>query len=340
MPVTKEEWTLDVIVDADVAQEQGWKEWTTGTKGSEFSQDDGDDDATIARSKAENISLSKLKSSYPNRSVLSAMECAGNRRSEMEARKSNPASVEGLQWKQGAIGNAQWQGASLREVLLSLGVADPYYHLTTEESARLPPTVDSMQTRSAPWSRHLFVHFLSSQPSSESTKPQGQVYGSSIPLSTAMHPNQDVLLCWSVNNVDLGPAHGYPLRAVIPGHVAARWVKWLSGIRVSKRENDSPAMRDDYKILTPPKEVRERGEEEKWAESVTGEKQDPDKRMKELHALPAMMRLGVGAGVGEPVEKDGGTVVSVDGEGMWNAEGYAVGTEGERHGEMAILDIC
>lgn len=45
--------------------------------------------------------------------------------------------------------------------------------------------------------------------------------------------------------------HGYPLRAVVPGVVGARNVKWVGRIHVSSSESDSHWQRNDYKGFGP-----------------------------------------------------------------------------------------
>lgn len=41
--------------------------------------------------------------------------------------------------------------------------------------------------------------------------------------------------------------HGYPVRAIAPGVVGARNVKWLGRIELSKDESDSHWQQNDYK---------------------------------------------------------------------------------------------
>jgi DMSO/TMAO reductase YedYZ molybdopterin-dependent catalytic subunit len=50
--------------------------------------------------------------------VTATIQCAGNRRNEMTAVKP----VKGGFWDIGAIGNAEWSGVRLRDVLLAAGV--------------------------------------------------------------------------------------------------------------------------------------------------------------------------------------------------------------------------
>lgn len=322
-------WKLDLIVDRDVAEELGWQQWESDSQAETPSRatEDADDLSdyhrrVMATSKTTSQSVAELQQKFQERTVVAAMECAGNRRSDISKRGTK---AEGIQWSQGTIGNALWQGASLREFLLAQGIPDPYAHHSSAGLEQLAPTAESIMTDSAEWARRTYVQFLSAQPSSESTDPAGQFFGSSLTLATALHPNQDVLLCWAASRQQLGSSHGYPLRAVIPGHVAARWVKWLRTLRISRFENDSPPMKDDYKVLRPPAGASET-ERKEWMQKMMGENKDGDARQEELHKAEPLMRLGVGSGLSEPSPD---SQVEQDASGRFQAKGYAVGTEGE-----------
>jgi DMSO/TMAO reductase YedYZ molybdopterin-dependent catalytic subunit len=67
------------------------------------------------------LSLAELES-MPSRPVVATLECAGNGRAHLNPRH------EGTRWESGAIGNAEWQGVPLSEVLkragLNAGVTD------------------------------------------------------------------------------------------------------------------------------------------------------------------------------------------------------------------------
>lgn len=45
----------------------------------------------------------------------------------------------------------------------------------------------------------------------------------SIPIRKALDKYGDVLLAYEMNGVDIPKVHGFPIRAVIPGHVGVRF---------------------------------------------------------------------------------------------------------------------
>jgi len=145
------------------------------------------------------------------------IQCAGNRREEMSKAKT----VKGLSWGLCAIGTARWTGAKLRDVLLDQGV-----DVSDEDFKHVHLTgLDADMTKSA--------------------------YGASIPKLKAMSADGDVLLAYKMNGVDIPRDHGYPVRAIVPGCVGARNVKWLSEIVVSDVESFSFWQRNDYKGFSP-----------------------------------------------------------------------------------------
>lgn len=78
------------------------------------------------------------------------------------------------------------------------------------------------------------VEFMSIDYSEESK----DFYGTSIPLSHAIDPRQDVLLCYKLNGETLTRDNGFPIRVLIPGMIGARSVKWLTSVEV--RIGESP----------------------------------------------------------------------------------------------------
>lgn len=164
------------------------------------------------------LSLEELKTRFPKHTVTATLQCAGNRRSEMNKIKQ----VKGLNWGIAAISNATWGGARLRDVLLAAGygpdVAQRAIHVQFEG-------LDKDVT--------------------------GSSYGASIPLNKAVSEEGDVLLAYEMNGADLPADHGYPVRVVVPGTVGARNVKWLGKIIVSADESSSHWQQNDYKGFSP-----------------------------------------------------------------------------------------
>ncbi|KAH6877150.1 Oxidoreductase, molybdopterin-binding domain-containing protein [Thelonectria olida] len=162
--------------------------------------------------------LDQLKIKFPTRRVTAALQCSGNRRrhmSEGSGRKAN-----GLPWNVGAISNACWEGVFLSDVLADAGFDVP---------AGVAGTSDA---------KHVQFSGL-------------EAYGASIPIKKAVDPQGDVLLAYGMNGQPLPRDHGFPLRAIVPGHVAARSVKWLSRVTLSDEESWSQWQRKDYKCFGP-----------------------------------------------------------------------------------------
>jgi len=133
----------------------------------------------------------------PSRTCVATLECAGNGRVFMAP------PVPGAQWQLGAVGNAEWTGVPLSVLLERAGLADEVCELVLEGADRGVPA--------------------------EGPKPPDPIsYARSIPRALAMQP--EVLIAYQMNGQDLTPDHGYPLRAIVPGHYGMASVKWLTGI--------------------------------------------------------------------------------------------------------------
>ncbi|KAI0599111.1 Oxidoreductase, molybdopterin-binding domain-containing protein [Biscogniauxia sp. FL1348] len=158
--------------------------------------------------------IGELKTRFKQHAVTAVLQCSGNRRNDMTryAKKTN-----GLQWTVGAISCAKWEGVRLRDVLADAGLSlsDP------GEDAQ-----------------HVQFSGL-------------EAYGASIPIMSAIDPRGDVLLAFKMNDAPLPPDHGFPVRVIVPGHVAARCVKWVNKITVSDEESNTTWQRKDYKCFGP-----------------------------------------------------------------------------------------
>lgn len=163
------------------------------------------------------VTMKDLKQ-MPKYTVGVTLQCAGNRRKEMH----NVKPVKGLQWENGAISNAMWSGVRLSDLLAKAGYPTP--DLSKDQ---FPGDVEHVQFDGA------------------------EGYGASIPATKAFDPRGDVILAYEMNGETLPVDHGYPLRAIIPGHVAARSVKWLSKITLDSEESRSHWQQKDYKGFSP-----------------------------------------------------------------------------------------
>ena len=132
----------------------------------------------------------------PSRTLVAYLECAGNHRAMFDIVQGRAA--EGTQWMTGAIGNGEWTGVPLRDVLELAGITD-----------------DAISV--------LLV-------GQDTESPEGG-FRRVVPVEKAMHP--DTLLAYALNGDTLPRDHGYPLRALLPGWVGSSSIKWLNRIVVS-----------------------------------------------------------------------------------------------------------
>jgi len=141
------------------------------------------------------------RNAYPVTRVPAVLQCAGNRRTALQAVK--PIAGE-LPWDNAAIGCAAWGGVRLADLLQQAGVTAGAAHVWLLGGETLEG------------------------------KHAGTPYGASIPLDKALH--RSTLVATTMNGDPLPPDHGAPVRAVVPGYVGARSVKWLREIRVQSEE--------------------------------------------------------------------------------------------------------
>ena len=79
--------------------------------------------------------------------------------------------------------------------------------------------------------REVILEGADNGPIAEPPRPAGKIsFARSVPLVKAMN---DVLLAYEMNGEPLPAAHGFPLRAVVPGWYTMASVKWLQRIIVT-----------------------------------------------------------------------------------------------------------
>jgi DMSO/TMAO reductase YedYZ molybdopterin-dependent catalytic subunit len=141
--------------------------------------------------------------------VTAVLQCAGNGRALIEPR------VPGVQWLNGAVGQASWTGVRLRDLLPFEGIATGAAHVGFE-GADVPP------------------------------KPSVPVFHRSIPIERALDPT--TLVALRMNGKRLSLAHGAPFRLVIPGWAGDHWMKWLRTIRLQPAETPGFYMQTAYRL--------------------------------------------------------------------------------------------
>jgi len=160
------------------------------------------------------LSLDDLRK-LPAVEIVAVNQCSGNSRSFFKPR------VPGVQWGNGAMGNAKWKGARLKDVLERAGVKAGAVEVQFDG-------VDSGVVKETP------------------------DYVKAVPLDRAMNP--ETIVAYEMNGAPLPLLNGFPVRLVVPGWYATYWMKWLSEIKV----NDAGAalanfwMKPAYRIPATP----------------------------------------------------------------------------------------
>jgi sulfite oxidase len=157
--------------------------------------------------------LADLLTRLPRHELVATLQCAGNRRAELSVVKPTGSP---LQWGPDAIGTALWSGIRLADVLELVGVRPAAAHVAFEGSDRV------------------------------ATEAGMTLFGGSVPLAKALQP--EVLLVDRMNREPLRPDHGAPLRALVPGYIGARSVKWLSRITLLDGPSDNWFQASDYRL--------------------------------------------------------------------------------------------
>ena len=150
------------------------------------------------------FSLAELTRKFPIHNLTATVACAGIRREEFLSLGPLPGE---LPWGPEPISTARWAGVPLAALLQALGV-----------SAR---------------ARH--VEFVGMDRVARDGQTFG--FGGSVDMSKALEG--DVLLATHMNGEPLAPLHGSPLRALVPGWIGARSVKWLGRINLLEEPSDN-----------------------------------------------------------------------------------------------------
>jgi DMSO/TMAO reductase YedYZ molybdopterin-dependent catalytic subunit len=142
----------------------------------------------------------------PQHTVPATLECTGNGRAFFTPK------LPGIQWGRGAVGNAEWSGPRLSDVLALAGI-DPAAKFLEIDGADTPV----MQTPD-------FVR--------------------SMPMEKAMHPATLLALKMNGQSPDI---HGLPARLIVPGWDGTSWVKWVVRLTPVAKESGGFFMNPGYR---------------------------------------------------------------------------------------------
>ncbi len=146
---------------------------------------------------------------YEQVTLPAVLQCSGNGRGFFTPKLS------GVPWAKGGVGNAEWSGVRLRDVLQRAGIKPGAAH----------------------------VHLLGADPP---PNPKTPAFLRSIPLDRAMA--DDTILATRMNGEPLPVLHGGPLRLVVPTWTGNHWIKWLRWVRVEREEAPGFYMQVGYRI--------------------------------------------------------------------------------------------
>ncbi len=155
------------------------------------------------------LTLAQLQHDFEAVELVALCQCAGNRRG-----LSDPH-VPGVQWGNGAMGNARWKGARLKDLLARAGLAKEAVEIAFNgaDSPALEATPD---------------------------------FTKSIPVWKALDDN--TLVAYEMNGEPLPHWNGFPARIVVPGWTATYWMKQVVSIRALPQPLSSFWMNTAYRI--------------------------------------------------------------------------------------------
>ncbi|MEH2487580.1 molybdopterin-dependent oxidoreductase [Bradyrhizobium sp. AZCC 2230] len=149
----------------------------------------------------------------PRVELAAVNQCSGNSRGFFSPR------VSGAQWAHGAMGNAQWAGVRLKDVLDRAGIKS-----------------GAIQVRCSGLD--------------EPVVPEAPDFRKSLDIDHAR--DGEVMIAFAMNGEQMPLLNGFPLRLIVPGWYSTYWVKMLSDIEVLDRADDNYWMATAYTIPDTP----------------------------------------------------------------------------------------
>lgn len=152
----------------------------------------------------------------PAHTLPAVLECSGNGRIFLKPPRN------GLRWELGGVGNAEWTGVRLADVLERAGVEKDAVEIIAEGADKgefKPPSPPT---------------------------PGVIAFARSLSLTKARRP--EVLLAYKMNGKDLPADHGAPVRLLVAGWYGMASVKWLQRLLVTKHPFHGYFQTFDYSV--------------------------------------------------------------------------------------------
>ena len=165
------------------------------------------------------LSLDDLRNEFEPVSIVAVNQCSGNSRSKFQPR------MPGVQWGNGAMGNAKWTGVRLRDLLNKAKV----------KAGAVDVSFDGLDEA-----------ILKSAPGYAGTPD----FVKSLAFD---HANDgQVMVAYEMNGQPLPMLNGFPLRLIVPGWYATYWVKALTEITVLDKAFDGFWVAKAYRVPNTP----------------------------------------------------------------------------------------
>ncbi|TIA21839.1 nitrate reductase [Aureobasidium pullulans] len=172
------------------------------------------------------IKFKDLVREYDQITCPVTLVCAGNRRKEQNVVRK----TKGFSWGAAGVSNALWTGVMMHEILKKAGLKRGARYVCMEGADKLP----------------------------------NGYYGTSVKLNWALDPNRGMMLAYKMNGEMLTPDHGKPLRAIIPGQIGGRSVKWLKKLIITDKPSDNWYHIYDNRVLPTTVSPEESANNKDW----------------------------------------------------------------------------
>jgi DMSO/TMAO reductase YedYZ molybdopterin-dependent catalytic subunit len=155
------------------------------------------------------INYEALRRDFPAVEIAAVNQCSGNRRGLFDPH------VAGVEWGVGAMGNARWKGARLKDVLAKAGLRKDAVEIAFDgaDGPVMPGTPD---------------------------------FQKSLPVWKALDEN--TLVAYEMNGEPLPHWNGFPARIVVPGWTGTYWMKHVSSISALTKPFDGFWMKGAYRV--------------------------------------------------------------------------------------------